>query len=226
MSISTLNTSQAPSGQVIQDPTIMVKKGSILEKRTSIGRYDASRQLSIETINELVRLACLAPSAFNLQNWEFVAVHSKQAKQKLYPLAFEQPQVLEASVTYIISGKTQGYKDLGKALQASVDAKIISEGVQKTWVDMVTQSHEANEQIQRDEAIRSASLASMSLMIAAQEMGLVSGAMGGFDADAVKAEFALNEDSLPVMLITVGFAAEGNWPQKLRKPLAEVLRAV
>lgn len=197
---------------------------SILEKRTSVGRYDVTRRLDSTMINELVRLACLAPSAFNLQNWQFVAVHSDQAKQALYPLAFNQPQVLEASVTFIVSGQTMGYQHLDQALQASVDANIISDKVQQTWVDMVTQSHKDNEQVRRDEAIRSASLAAMSLMIGAQELGLVSGAMGGFDADAVKAEFALAEDSIPVMLVTVGFAAEGNWPQKIRKPLDQVMR--
>ncbi|EAQ63992.1 Nitroreductase [Marinomonas sp. MED121] len=214
--MTTTNTSQASQAHF----------ESILEQRTSIGRYDASAQLDEEMVNELVRLACLAPSAFNLQNWAFVAVHSNAAKQRLYPLAFEQPQVLDAAVTYIVSGRMQGYKELNTTLQASVDAKIISEGVQKTWVEMASQTHQESDQARRDEAIRSASLAAMSLMVAAQEKGLASGAMGGFDAQAVKAEFALEEDSLPVILITVGVAGEGNWPQKVRKPLAQVLRTL
>lgn len=221
MSSMSLDTKLKPSVLAEFAP---FKLDSILEKRTSVGRYDASRQLDSTMINELVRLACLAPSAFNMQNWQFVAVHSDQAKQALYPLAFNQPQVLESSVTFIISGQTMGYQALGDALQASVDANIISDKVQQTWVDMVTQSHQNDEQARRDEAIRSASLAAMSLMVAAQEFGLVSGAMGGFDADAVKAEFALGEDSIPVMLVTVGYAADANWPQKIRKPVDQVMR--
>lgn len=199
---------------------------SILEARTSVGRYDASKAVDRPLVSELVRLACLAPSAFNLQNWSFVAVHSDEAKQRLYPLAFQQQQVLDAAVTYIVCGKTEGYKQLSDVLQSSVDAKIINEQVQQVWVDMVTQSHEGNEQVKRDEAIRSASLAAMSMMIAAQELGMVSGAMGGFDAEAVRNEFELEEDSLPVMLITVGFPAQGNWPQKMRKPVEQVLTIV
>lgn len=201
-----------------------LKQTSILEQRTSVGRYDASKTIDKAVVAELVRLACLAPSAFNLQNWEFIAVHSDQAKQRLFPLAFNQPQVLAASVTFIVCGLTEGYKNLESNLQASVDANIISTDVQQAWVEMVTQSHESDEQAKRDEAIRSASLASMSLMVAAQELGMVSGAMGGFDASAVQAEFDLNEESVPVMLVTVGFPVTGNWPQKMRKPVEQVMR--
>ena len=199
---------------------------SVLEKRTSVGKYDKSRSIDAKLVSELVRLACLAPSAFNLQNWEFVAVYSNEAKQTLFPLAFNQPQVLDAAVTFIVCGKTEGYKELGEVLQTSVDAGIISSGVQQTWVDMVTQSHENDAQVRRDEAMRSGSLASMSLMVAAQELGLVSGAMGGFDPDAVKAAFSIHDASVPVMLVTVGYPAEGNWPQKLRRPTEQVLTLV
>jgi len=200
------------------------KLESILEKRTSVGRYDTSRHLDNAMISELVRLACLAPSAFNMQNWQFTAVHSAPAKQRLFPLAFNQSQVLDASVTFIVSGQTMAYQNLEATLQASVDANIISDKVQQTWVEMLTQSHQNDGQMRRDEAVRSASLAAMSLMIAAQELGLVSGAMGGFDADAVTMAFDLGEDSIPVMLVTVGYAADANWPQKIRKPVDHVMR--
>lgn len=199
---------------------------SILEKRTSVGKYDKNRSIEASQVTELVRLACLAPSAFNLQNWEFVAVHSEQAKQTLFPLAFFQPQVLDASVTFIVCGNTDGYKQLEVNLQASVEADIISLGVQKAWVDMATKAHEEDSQARRDEAIRSASLAAMSLMVAAQEMGMVSGAMGGFDTGSVKASFDISEENIPVMLVTVGYPAEGNWPQKLRRPVGQVLNIV
>ncbi|WP_198001684.1 nitroreductase family protein [Chromobacterium haemolyticum] len=76
---------------------------------------------------------------------------------------------------------------------------------------------------QRDEAIRSASLATMVLLLAAEERGLASCALGGFDAEAVAREFDLAADELPVMLVTVGRAAAGNWPQKPRRPVAEVM---
>jgi nitroreductase len=197
---------------------------SILENRVTTGRFDASAFLEESTIRELVRLATHAPSAFHLQNWSFIAVQSPEAKQRLMDLAYGQQQVRDASVTFIVCGTVEAYPDLAARLQPSVDAGIISQSIQETWVKMATESHQGDPQLQRDEAIRSASLAAMSLIIAAREMGLDTGVLGGFDPVGVSQEFSLTSNEIPVMLVTVGRAAEGNWSQKIRRPLSEVLR--
>lgn len=197
---------------------------SILDNRVTTGRFDASATLEESTIRELVRLATQAPSAFHLQNWSFVAVRSPEAKQRLMDLAYGQRQVRDAAVTFIVCGTVEAYPDLAARLQPSVDAGIISQSILETWVKMATGAHQGDAQLQRDEAIRSASLAAMSLIVAAREMDLDSGVLGGFDPEGVCQAFALTSAEIPVMLVTVGRAAEGNWPQKIRRPLSEVLR--
>jgi hypothetical protein len=57
----------------------------------------------------------------------------------------------------------------------------------------------------------------------ARALGLGSTPMIGFDAEAVASEFALAEDDVPIMLLSVGAALPGNWPQKPRRPVADVL---
>jgi hypothetical protein len=42
-------------------------------------------------------------------------------------------------------------------------------------------------------------------------------------AQGVIREFGLLRHEVPVMLVAVGRAAPGNWPQKPRRPLTEVL---
>lgn len=197
-----------------------------LENRSTTGKFDPTKDVSKHTISELVRLATYSPSAFNMQNWRFIAVRSDSQKAKLCEAAYGQQQVKDASVTYIVCGDLDGYKKLDHTLQPSVSEGIISEEIKNLWVGMVTGSHQDNSQLRRDEAIRSASLATMSLMFAANELGLATGVVGGFDPDAVKAEFKLSQSVVPVMLVTVGYRAEGNWTQKLRKPLQEVLEVV
>ena len=49
---------------------------STIESRVSANHFDPSHVLSDAEIGELVRLATLAPSAYNLQNWRFIAVPS------------------------------------------------------------------------------------------------------------------------------------------------------
>jgi len=93
-------------------------------------------------------------------------------------------------------------------------------------VEEANAAYQSEPGMQRDEAIRSASLAAMNLMIAAQAMGLASGPMNGFDADGVSIDFELAPTEVPVMLVAVGRAAPGNWPRKRRRPVDQVLAVV
>lgn len=196
---------------------------TLIEARTSVNRYDSSRAVSDADVTELVRLATLAPSAYNFQNWKFVAVRSAEAKERLKGAAYGQPQVVDAPVTFIICGKLAAHEQLPGALQASVDAGFLPLSVFDGWVAQAQNSHTGNPQLQRDEAVRSASLAAMTLMLAAQGMGLSSGAMSGFDPAAVAREFALGPNELPVILVTAGYPQAGNWPQKPRRAVREVI---
>jgi nitroreductase len=199
---------------------------TLIESRISANNYDTSRTVSDQDISELVRLATLAPTAYNFQNWKFIAVRDPDAKARLKAVSFNQHKVVDASVTFIICGTLAAHEGLAAALQPSVDAGIVEASMQAAWVAMAHRSHVDNPQLQRDEAIRSASLAAMTLMLAAQGMGLSTGSMGGFDAAGVAREFGLAATDVPVMLVTVGYAAPGNWPQKPRKPVQEVLELV
>ena len=47
-----------------------------------------------------------------------------------------------------------------------------------------------------------------------------------FDTTAIVEVFLLPQHQILVMLIVSGYAVSGNWPQKLRKPVGEVLTSV
>ena len=47
--------------------------------------------------------------------------------------------------------------------------------------------------------------------------------MTGFDAAGVAQAFGLRQEEVPVMLVAMGYAQEGNWPQKPRRPVNDVL---
>ena len=195
----------------------------LLETRISANHFDASRPLSKAQIAELVRLATLAPSAYHMQNWKFIAVQSPQGKATLQQLAFGQRKVAEAAVTFIVCGTLNAHERLPRALAPAIEQGVIPQAVADGWIRAADQAHAGNRQLQRDEALRSASLAAMTLILAASGMGLASSAMGGFDPAGVGKAFDLAEDEIPVMLVTIGYAAAGNWRQKPRLPTRQVL---
>lgn len=67
-----------------------------IETRVSVNRFDPGRPLADEVVASLVRQATRAPSAYNLQNWRFIAVRSEDAKARLQPVAHGQRQVVDA----------------------------------------------------------------------------------------------------------------------------------
>lgn len=194
-----------------------------IRQRTSANNFDPTHVMSREDITELVSLATESPSSFNMQNWRFIAVTSPEAKQRLKAAAFNQPKVGDAAVTFVVVGEVGGHQHLPRLIKPMLDAGAINQAAYDGWIGMANGLYEGKDQFQRDEAIRSASLASMTLMLAATGKGYVSGAMIGFDATAVAAECGLAANEVPVMLIAVGRPAAGNWPRKVRRSIDEVL---
>jgi len=193
-----------------------------IERRFSANRFDASEALPDGEIENLVRLATRAPTAYNLQNWRFIAVRSPEGKARLRTLAHGQRKVEEAAVTFIICGAAPDAARLPERLLPSVDAGYMPADMPFAWRDAAGAQYR-DPRIARDEAVRSAALAAATLMFAAEGLGFVSGPMGGFDADGVARAFNLGPDELAVILVAVGRAAPGNWPQKPRRKLREVL---
>lgn len=199
---------------------------NIIKSRISANSYDTERGLSDQQVSELIDLATHAPSAFNLQNWKFLAVRSAEAKARLLPLAWGQQKIVDAAVTFIVCGTLNPHETLPSALKPTLDAGIIDQAIYDMWVGAAEGMYKENPQLQRDEAIRSGSLAAMTLMLAAKGQGLVSTPMIGFDQAAVAKEFGLSDLEIPVMLVTVGYPGATNWPQKPRKAVNDVLQFV
>ncbi|GAO69257.1 nitroreductase family protein [Comamonas sp. E6] len=195
---------------------------ALIEQRISANRFDDSHSLADAEIARLVQLATRAPTAYNLQNWRFIAVRTPAVKARLRALAQDQAKVQEAAVCFIVCGVLADPEALAERLQPFVDGGFMPAAMAQGWLQAAQQQY-ASAQAVRDEALRSASFGAMTLMHAAQAMGLASCAMTGFDAEGVTSSFGLASEEVPVMLVTVGRAAAGNWPQKPRRPLEQVL---
>lgn len=195
----------------------------LLKKRISANHFDTTRQLSEDEIRELVEYATQAPSSYNIQMWRFIAVTRPEDKQRLKNVAYGQPKVADAAVTFIVLGDLKGYEKMPEIMRRTQESGIIDKATADGWTRSATGAYSSNPQFARDEAIRSAALAAMTLMVAAEDMGLVSGPMIGFDPEGVKREFGISDRYVPAMLLTVGYPAPGNWPRKPRLGVDEVL---
>ncbi|WP_343715946.1 nitroreductase family protein [Inquilinus sp.] len=191
--------------------------------RSAAKYYDRSACLSDDQIRELVRIGTTAPTSFHLQNWRFIAVRTPEAKARLKPIAWNQPPITEAAVTFIVCGQLADSSVIPERLAPVVEAGIMPADLVPDWEIPARGLYQDFPQRQRDEAVRTATFGAAAMIYAARSWGLGSTPMIGFDADAVHRAFQLAEDEVPVMLLSVGPERPGNWPQKPRRPVADVL---
>ena len=191
--------------------------------RSAAKYYDPAASLSDDQIGELVRIGTTAPTSFHLQNWRFIAVRTPEAKARLKPIAWNQPAISDAAVTFIICGQLADASVIPERLAPLVQAGIMPATMVPEWENPARGLYADDPQQQRDEAVRTGAIAATAMMYVARSWGLGSTPMIGFDAPALVREFALAEDEVPVMLVSIGAERPGNWPQKPRRPVAEVL---
>lgn len=207
----------------------ITKSNPVIEcilSRSSSKYYDSAARLSDEQIHELVRIGTAAPTSFHMQNWRFIAVRTPEAKARLSPIAWNQPAITEAAVTFIVCGQLADSSVIPERLAPLVEAGVMPAAMVPEWENPARALYMEHPQRQRDEAVRTATFGAAAMIYTARSWGLGSTPMIGFDAEAVHREFELSKDEVPVMLLSIGAERPGNWAQKPRRPVADVLHFV
>lgn len=189
-----------------------------IQQRQSVKSYQPDKKISDSELDDLMQEVILSPSSFNLQHWKFIAVKSNDIKKQLREAAWGQEHVESCSILIAVCGKLNAFED-APSIYSEVDPAI-----REKMVPMITNFYDNKEQLQRDEAIRSASLAAMTLMFGAVNRGWDTCPMIGFDPGAVSKILELDATHIPVMLLTLGYRKEEPRPRSSRRPIEEVVK--
>lgn len=189
-----------------------------IENRRSIKGFDPEYRMTESEIERLMRLAMLAPTAFNIQNWRFVLARDPELRKQIRVVAWDQAQVTDASLLVILTADLKSWeKEPGRYWKEA------PEPVRDYLVPAIGQYYTGQEQVQRDEAMRSCGMAAMTLMLAAKEMGYDSCPMDGFDFEAVGRLIKLPADHTIAMFVTIGKPLREPWPRGGQLRLDEVV---
>ena len=189
-----------------------------IEKRRAVKHYDQKHRMSDEEINQLLSLAMLSPTAFNIQNWKFVLVQDPELRKEIRKVAWDQEQVTDASLLIVLCADLKAWeKDVPRKWRNA------PQQVQDFILTAIDQYYRGKDQVQRDEAMRSCGIAAQTLMLAAKEMGYDSCPMDGFDFDAVAKLINLPEDHVIAMFVVVGKGTKEAWPRAGQLAKEEVL---
>jgi nitroreductase len=189
-----------------------------ITERRSVKAFDPQHRMSEQEINQLMSLAMLSPTAFNIQNWRFVLVTDPVLRQQIRAASWNQAQVEEASLLIVLTADLNAW-----AKQPERYWKNAPKAASDVLVSMIGQYYQSNDQVQRDEAMRSCGMAATTLMLAAKEMGYDTCPMDGFDFAAVSKLLNLPADHIPSMFVVVGKALKAAAPRGGQLAMDEVV---
>lgn len=189
-----------------------------IQERRSVKAYDPQHKMTEAEIKQLLSLAMLSPTAFNIQNWRFVVVTDAALRKEIRKVSWDQAQVEEASILIVLTADLKAWEKTPERYWQNAPKP-----VQDFLVPAIGQYYAGKELVQRDEAMRSCGMAAMTIMLAAKEMGYDTCPMDGFDFDAVAKLLNLPDDHTPVMFVVVGKAQKPAQPRGGQLNMDEVV---
>ena len=148
-----------------------------IEKRRSVRAY-TSDEVSEEDVERLIEAARWAPSAGNIQPWEFVIVRNAETKRRLSDAALHQTFIEEAPVVIVVCAdvarSSWGYGSRGSNLYCLQDTAAATEN----------------------------------MLLAAQALGLATCWVGAFHEDEVAKVVNTPRNVRPVAIVPVGRPAK------------------
>lgn len=190
-----------------------------IRSRRAVRAFDPQQRLSAAEQRELLELAMLSPTAFNLQHWRFLVVEDAELRRQLRAVAWDQPQVTDAGLLVLLCADLASWEK--QAARVWQDAP---QAVRDALLPAIDGIFRGQAQNQRDEAMRSCGIAAQTLMLAARGMGYDSCPMDGFDFAAVARLINLPADHCIGLMLAIGRGIAPAAPRIGRLGYDEVVR--
>jgi len=154
--------------------------------RRSVRTFETGKDVSEKTVTELIDAARCAPSAGNIQPWEFIIVRRSELKKRLAEAAFGQSFIEEAPVVIVVCADEnrsfEGYGERGRTLYC----------------------------------IQDTAAAIQNIHLAAYSAGLGTCWVGAFKEDDVSKIMNVSKGIRPVALIPLGYTSKFPSPRTKR----------
>lgn len=189
-----------------------------INQRRSVKCFDKNHKMAKDEIDQLLELAVLSPTSYNIQNWRFVTVTDQAIKDKISEISHGQQQVSDASLVIILCADLNSWDKDPERYWTNIPAE-----PRNALIESLRNSYGGKLQQQRDEAMRSCGMAAQTIMLAAKSMGYDTCPMKGFDYNAVGKMINLPSDHVISMMVVVGKRIKDASPRGGQLPLSDVV---
>lgn len=195
----------------------------LCQARRSAHNFAPGFKLNQDQWYELLECVRYTPSGYNAQPWQFQLLQSEEAIVALHEICLHQEIIKTAGNVVVVIGDVnfgqneserivaewQAYGDLTPEKAAGLKSSLQKE--RETWK-------------KREMVIRNASLAAMTFLYAAEDLGLAACPMMGVRQLDLKKYLGLAEHEIPIIVIAVGEPGGSEGERLPRKTVQEIER--
>ncbi len=192
---------------------------SQLDWRFATKQFDATKKVSDGTLDRILGAVRMAPTSFGLQPFRVFVISDPEVRAKIGAAAWSQPQVTEASHLLVFTARTDVAARAAEYIELASGGDVAAKENLAGLTDMLQGfAAKLDEATAFAWASKQAYIALGFAMAAASELEVDSCPMEGFDPAAVDTILALPENFRSVVMLPVGYRAEGPAYPKVRFP--------
>lgn len=189
-----------------------------LKFRHACKKFDSQKKISQQEMDIILEAACLSPSSFGMEAWNFLVLASNEIRQTLRPACWDQPQVTDASHVVVILARPALVDPSNAYVLENFLRRELPEDITKAYVDKY-KWHMETEVFPRMSAYawcaKQCYIALANIMTAAASLGIDSCPMEGFEKDRVETLLHIDTQKFEVaVLVALGYRAGDQTPRR------------
>jgi len=196
----------------------------VVRSRRSVRDFMPDVEIPKEELMAIIEEAMFAPNSTNLNSWHFLIVTEKEQKEALYEVSMQQPAVKGAAAVIILLGDLTAYT---VANADEISAKAVAQGTMTEEIrqginENVSWYYDVSEEQKREWLMLDQGLVAMQLMLSAKDRGYDTVAMSGFETEAVRKLFNIEDHLVNGLIIPIGKAQTPGF-ETVRRDVSEVV---
>ncbi|NSR76016.1 nitroreductase family protein [Enterococcus faecalis] len=196
----------------------------VVRSRRSVRDFMPDVEIPKEELMAIIEEAMFAPNSTNLNSWRFLIVIEKEQKEALYEVSMQQPAVKGAAAVIILLGDLTAYT---VANADEISAKAVAQGTMTEEIrqginENVSWYYDVSEEQKREWLMLDQGLVAMQLMLSAKDRGYDTVAMSGFETEAVRKLFNIEDHLVNGLIIPIGKAQTPGF-ETVRRDVSEVV---
>jgi nitroreductase len=179
----------------------------------------SAKDIADDCLAQVIEVARLSPSEWNLQTWRWIVVRSNAAKKYLEAAASIKVPLSSAPVILICLADTLAWKAAPQYLQEMIANRKITEAEGHEALRQVREYYSSSPEVAKRTALANAFVAVHQILLGAAESNLSAYWVTEFDETRVKTHFHIPDHFLVAALLPMGYREEAPAPAVSKLPL-------